>query len=101
MNIFYISEDPVQAAQWMVDKHVVKMILESAQLLSTAHRYLDGVEIVGKTKTGRNAKRWKLSDAREDVLYSGTHIKHPSAAWCRESVENYRSEEHTSELQSH
>ena len=48
MNIFYISEDPVQAAQWMVDKHVVKMILESAQLLSTAHRYLDGVEVKEK-----------------------------------------------------
>ena len=42
MNIFYISECPVQAAEWMVDKHVVKMILESAQLLSTAHRVLDG-----------------------------------------------------------
>jgi hypothetical protein len=44
MNIFYISKDPKQAAQWMVDKHVVKMILESAQLLSTAHRVLDGTE---------------------------------------------------------
>ena len=34
MNIFYISENPVEAAEWMVDRHVVKMILESAQLLS-------------------------------------------------------------------
>ena len=45
MNIFYIDENPVQAAEWMVDRHVVKMILESAQLLSTAHRLLDGKEI--------------------------------------------------------
>ena len=89
MNIFYISEDPVQAAQWMVDKHVVKMILESAQLLSTAHRLLDGEQVMGKTKTGRNAKRWKLHDNRDDVLYQATHINHPSASWCRESVENY------------
>ena len=89
MNIFYISENPVQAAQWMVDKHVVKMILESAQLLSTAHRLLDGREIEGKSKTGRKARRWILSDSREPVLYSATHINHPSAIWCRQSVENY------------
>lgn len=89
MNIFYISTDPVQAAEWMVDKHVVKMILESAQLLSTAHRIIDGVETQGKSATGRNVKRWLLSDAREPVLYSATHINHPSAVWCRKSVENY------------
>ena len=89
MNIFYIDEDPVQAAQWMVDRHVVKMILESAQLLSTAHRYLDGVEYEGKSKTGRKKKSWVLSDARELVLYQATHINHPSAVWCRQSVENY------------
>lgn len=89
MNIFYVSPDPVQAAQWMVDKHVVKMILESAQLLSTAHRVLDGREVVGKSKTGRNAKRWILNDARDTVLYQATHINHPSAVWARKSVENY------------
>jgi len=89
MNIFYIDHDPAQAAEWMVDKHVVKMILESAQLLSTAHRLLDGREIEGKSKTGRRARRWVLYDAREPVLYSATHINHPSALWCRESVENY------------
>ena len=42
MNIFYVDKDPMIAAQMMCDKHVVKMILESAQLLSTAHRVLDG-----------------------------------------------------------
>ncbi len=89
MNIFYIDKDPVQAAQWMVDKHVVKMILESAQLLCTAHRLLDGIETLGKSATGRNVKRWLLADAREPVLYSATHINHPSAVWCRKSVENY------------
>ena len=89
MNIFYISEDPVQAAQWMVDKHVVKMILESAQLLSTAHRLLDGREIEGTTKTGRKARRWVLDDSREPIVYQATHINHPSAVWCRKSVENY------------
>ncbi len=89
MNIFYIDEDPVVAAQCLVDKHCVKMILESAQLLSTAHRYLDGHLVMGKSDTGRNVKRWILADSREPVLYQATHINHPSAIWCRASVENY------------
>lgn len=89
MNIFFISNNPQQAAEWMVDKHVVKMILESAQLLSTAHRFLDGSEIEGKSASGRKARRWVLNDARENVLYAATHINHPSAIWCRQSVENY------------
>lgn len=88
MNIFYISTDPIQAAQWMVDKHVVKMILESAQLLSTAHRVLDGKEWVDAS-SGRRIKRWELGDGREHVMYKSTHINHPSAVWVRQSVENY------------
>lgn len=89
MNIFYLSDDPNQAAQWMVDKHVVKMILESAQLLSTAHRILDGQEYTGKTMAGRNIKRWRLQDGRDNVVYQATHVNHPSAVWCRQSLENY------------
>ena len=42
MNIFYLHEDPIQNIKWHVDKHVVKMATEYAQLLSTAHRFLDG-----------------------------------------------------------
>jgi hypothetical protein len=89
MNIFYISPNAIQAAQWMVDKHVVRMILESAQLLSTSHRLLDGELYAGKSKSGRSAKRWRLYDHREDSIYSATHINHPSAVWTRTSVENY------------
>ena len=73
----------------MVDRHVVKMILETAQLLSTAHRLLDGEEYVGQSKSGRKAKRWRLPDDRENVLYSATHINHPSAVWCRQTNNNY------------
>ena len=89
MNIFYIHPDPVVAAQQMVDKHIIKMILESCQLLSTAHRLHDGRMVEGKSKTGRNVKRWILDDAREPIVYQATHINHPSAVWCRESIENY------------
>lgn len=65
------------------------MILESCQLLSTAHRILDGTETLGKSKTGRNVKRWTLNDWRDDVFYSATHIHHPSAVWCRQNNMNY------------
>lgn len=40
MNIFYLSNDPNKAATYMYNKHVVKMILETAQLLCTAHHEL-------------------------------------------------------------
>jgi hypothetical protein len=89
MNIFYVHEDPATCAQQHVDKHVVKMILEYAQLMSTAHRVLDGVETVGFSNSGRKAKRWFLKDEREGVLYKASHINHPSAKWCRHSLHNY------------
>ncbi len=88
MNIFYLHEDPRQCAEWMVDKHVVKMILETAQLLSTAHRLLDGTESIDTT-SGRKKKVYTLHDERDCILYSATHINHPSAVWARSSVENY------------
>ena len=73
MNIFYLDRAPKIAAQMMCDKHVVKMILESAQMLSTAHRVLDGD---------------KKADSRG--LYKMAHKNHPSTIWVRASSENYR-----------
>ena len=69
MNIFYLSNDPEKAAKMMYNKHVVKMILETAQLLCTAH-------IVHE---GNNA----------NVPYKATHKNHPSAIWARQSADNY------------
>ena len=89
MNIFYLDNDVAKCAEMHNDKHVVKMILEYAQLLSTAHRVLDGVLTVGVSKLGRKQQRYVLSDEREQVLYSATHINHPSAVWCRQSDSNY------------
>ena len=51
MNIFYLTHNPMQCAEQHCDKHVVKMILESAQMLSSAKRRLDGIEYYAKTKT--------------------------------------------------
>ena len=90
MNIFYLHNDPRICAEMHNNSHCVKMILETAQLLSTAHRVLDGEETVVINQNGRKAKRWLLSDDRNNILYSATHINHPSAIWCRQSHENYR-----------
>lgn len=89
MNIFYLDKNPKTCAQMHVDKHCVKMILEYAQLLSTAHRVLDGTESVILSDSGRKKKAWTLSDFRDPLLYSATHINHPSAVWTRQSRENY------------
>lgn len=89
MNIFYLSADPKECAQQHCDKHVVKMIIEYAQLLSTAHRVLDGIEYSELTKNGRQIKRWLVKDSRENKLYKASHINHPSAIWVRQSCGNY------------
>lgn len=78
MNIFFLDRDPQVAAQYHCDRHVCKMIVESAQLLSTAHRVLDGNEC------GR------LPDERNAILYRATHKNHPSAIWVRSNIEHYR-----------
>ena len=72
MNIFVLDENPYLAAQYHNNKHVVKMILETAQLLSTAHHVLDG--------EGCQIK---------DLIYKKTHTNHPCAKWVRESDMNY------------
>ena len=69
MNIFYLDKRPDDAAEMHCDKHCVKMILEYAQMLSTAHRELDG-----------NVP---------DILYKSTHKNHPSTIWTRSSKQHY------------
>lgn len=89
MNIFYLHPDPRTCAEMHVDKHVVKMIIEYAQLLSTAHRMLDGEEYIDAS-SGRRIKRWRLDDqGMENNLYKASHINHPSAVWVRQSNNNY------------
>lgn len=72
MNIFYLHNNPRHCAIMHLDKHCVKMILEYAQLLSTAHRVLDGDDY-----------------ADEHGFYKKTHMNHPSAVWVRKSYHNY------------
>jgi hypothetical protein len=90
MNIFILDNDPVIAAQEQCDKHVVKMIVESAQMLSTVHRMLDGVMERRPSKSGAMLQYWKLNDQRENILYKACHFNHPSTVWTRESKANYQ-----------
>ena len=89
MNIFYLDNDTKVCAEMHNDKHCVKMILEYAQLLSTAHRVLDGTLLVGISDKGRKSTSWILSDNRNEILYKATHLNHPSAIWVRQSRDNY------------
>lgn len=66
MNIFVVDLDPVIAASQLCDKHVVKMVLETAQMLCTV----------------RN-----LSNL--DSHYKTAHPSHPCTIWARESSDNY------------
>lgn len=66
MNIFYLDKEPKICAQYHCDKHVVKMILESAQMLCTV-----------------------LSQNNIEVPYKPTHAKHPCTIWAAKSVANF------------
>lgn len=90
MNIFVLDLDPVRAAVQQCDKHIVKMPLESAQMLSTAHRYLDGTMYVGKSASGRAMKLWRHpSPDLDSKLYKVVHLNHPCSLWTMGSRANY------------
>lgn len=84
-----MSHDPAECARFHVNRHSTKMVLEYAQLLSTAHRVLDGTIIDRLSPSGRKQKAYVLADNRESALYSATHINHPSAIWVRKTHQNY------------
>ena len=90
MNIFYLHNDPKICAELHVDKHVVKMIVEYAQLLSTAKRMIDGVKYQALSKTGRKVQRYRLPNPNEEAtIYKAVHYHHPSAVWARSSTQHY------------
>lgn len=66
MNIFILDKDPKRCAEMHCDKHVVKMILEHAQMMSTT-----------------------LVEFGRPAPYKSTHKNHPCTVWVRESLDNY------------
>ena len=69
MNIFVLDNDPVECAKLHVDKHVVKMILEHAQMICTTHHIVGGMDY--------------------NIPYKSTHVNHPCSKWVRDSINNY------------
>ena len=72
MNLFFLDIDPKKCAEYHCDKHVIKMILELAQMLYTCHNIL-------KTKLPVGLKH-----------YRSFSPKHPTCLWIRECEKNYR-----------
>jgi len=70
MNYFYVDEDAITAARMLCDQHVIKMISETGQMLSTAHRVLE--------------------TPQADFVYKATHTNHPSTKWLRSSQIAYK-----------
>ena len=91
MNVFVLSECPRESAQMMCDKHIPKMIVESAQMLSTAHRMLDGYVEKRPSKSGkRTINYWVHPNSNLDgVLYNAVHHYHPCTVWTMASKANY------------
>ena len=83
MNIFYLDHDVNKCAEMHCDKHVVKMILEYAQMLCTAHHCKD-TYICEKTWLPKKVNAEKLNQ-----LYKSTHMMHPSSVWARASLQHY------------
>ena len=82
MNIFAVHDDPCVAATQLCDKHVVKMIVEGCQMLSTNHR-LSGSHVVYAPVN----------------LYKQSFQNHPCTIWARATTANYMwLAEHTHEL---
>lgn len=69
MNLFYLDKDFKKCAEYHIDAHCNKMILEAAQMLCTAIRQCKGVDV--------------------DKLYKATHVNHPTNVWVRTSRENF------------
>lgn len=72
MNIFYLSRNIQECARFHCDRHVNKMILESAQLMASVH-HLTNAQAVTEIPS----------------LYRLTHKNHPCAVWARKSLQHY------------
>ena len=73
MNIFFLDFDTNKCAKYHCDKHVVKMILETAQLLCGVHHITNQI----------------TNQITHQIPYKLSHKNHPCAIWTRESLSNY------------
>lgn len=93
MNVFALHNDPGIAAEYMCDKHIPKMALETNQLLCTAH-WIGWSKMLNPPAglRGKVLKEWlKEHIPHPDLIppYGMTHMNHPSAVWARQCWGNY------------
>lgn len=111
MNIFVLDSAPYVAAVQHCDKHVVKMILEYGQMLSSAHRLYDGkLTLATDDQARKKPKKFWLFEGEQPYLnadldedgqwvykwtvlnpkmYQVAHANHPCSVWVRETDANY------------
>jgi hypothetical protein len=99
VNLFYLDKDHDTNARYHVDKHVVKMILEAAEMLCQCHwveeavgfvpRQLNKEELAAVRKLRAPYKDVPLEQRPIPYLGYDTHLNHPSTIWVRSSFENY------------
>jgi len=99
MNIFVLDENPAKAAEYHCNKHVVKMILESTQMLSAVHWLHLEKRMIGGISTAKSKIPKRVRDRKELIIksvkkdeippYSMTHIRHPCTVWSCFTYGNY------------
>ena len=95
MNIFVLDKDPKKAAEYHCNKHVVKMILEAAQMLCAAHWYSllkSHSKSLSDFKGTRAAKEWAVQNSLPEKIppYTFTHTRHPCTVWTSHNLANYK-----------
>jgi hypothetical protein len=102
MNIFALHPKPRKAARWHVDKHVVKMLLETCQLLYTAHwvlfypALLENKSVIALSKAQKQLKvpehmqEAPKCNSTGEATYRPCHVHHPCAVWTRACSGNYQ-----------
>ena len=100
MNLFILSYIPTECAEMMMDVHIVKIILEAVQMLSTAKRVLEAYgseydKIVNDgSLTKKDLQLFKVNIKKKANLidipvYKVAHVAHPVCIWVRKNYENY------------
>jgi len=92
MNIFYLDQNPYMAAEYHSDKHCVKMILETAQILMTNYHKFQGYDKKKEFTEDYIMNHFAEFPRQEDGIpkpYGMTHINHPSTIWARSSIGNF------------
>lgn len=91
MNIFVLDKDPRRAAEYHCDKHAVKMILESAQMLCTAH-WLGWARLLkAPPMKKKDLQLWLYKNVPKDLQppWKMTHVNHPCTQWTQQVWGNY------------